>query len=212
MPQRDIQVISHSSATNHRIVARPDEPFPDIAFQQTSTALPDLIRLDPQPGGDKTPLPPLTLLEAYGELSTTKPEYVGSYLNVLKELEQTEPENALVQAALGRRDLRGQMYQQAADHLQHALQLGSTQAIVYADLSQALVKLDRPDEALAHHAKSCRIGSLQPGVTEDAGARLHQLKQYANAQTAMEHYLRVFPQDDFMRRMLSSVTGKAEVK
>ena len=212
MPQRDIQVISHSSATNHRIVARPDEPFPDIAFQQTSTALPDLIRLDPQPGGDKTPLPRLTLLEAYENCRTTKPEYVGSYLRVLKELEQTEPENALVQAALGRRDLKGQMYQEAADHLQHALQLGSTQATVYADLSQALVKLDLPDEALAPMQKAVELDPFNPVLQKTLVLEYINLKQYANAQTAMEHYLRVFPQDDFMRRMLSSVTGKAEVK
>ena len=50
MPKRDIQVISHSIATNHRIVARPDEAFPDITFHQTTTALPDLINLDPAPG------------------------------------------------------------------------------------------------------------------------------------------------------------------
>ena len=50
MPKRDIQVISHSTATNHRIVARPEEPFPDITFHQTTTAMPDLINLDPAPG------------------------------------------------------------------------------------------------------------------------------------------------------------------
>ena len=50
MPKRDIQVISHSSATNHRILARPDEPFPDVAFHQTTASLPDLIHINPAPG------------------------------------------------------------------------------------------------------------------------------------------------------------------
>src|ERR671922_2581768 len=31
MRKRDVQEISHSSMTNHRILARPDEPFPEIA-------------------------------------------------------------------------------------------------------------------------------------------------------------------------------------
>src|SRR5258708_17229119 len=35
MPKRDIQVISHSSATNHRIVATPGAPYPDVTLQQT---------------------------------------------------------------------------------------------------------------------------------------------------------------------------------
>ena len=43
----------------------------------------------------------LTLLEAYGELAANRPEYVAPYLKVLDELEQTQPENAMVQAALG---------------------------------------------------------------------------------------------------------------
>src|SRR5487761_1162445 len=30
MPKRNVQVISHSSITNHRILARPDEPFPSV--------------------------------------------------------------------------------------------------------------------------------------------------------------------------------------
>ena len=79
MPKRNIQVISHSSATNHRIVARPDEPFPDITFHQTTALLPDLIHLNPAPGKETTPLPLMTLLQAYGELAQNKPEYVPPY-------------------------------------------------------------------------------------------------------------------------------------
>ena len=47
MPQRVIRVISHSSATNHRILRTADEPFPDETFNQATTAMPDLIELNP---------------------------------------------------------------------------------------------------------------------------------------------------------------------
>ena len=50
MPKRDVRVISHSSITNHRILARPDEPIPESDFHQTTAALPDLIHLNPVPG------------------------------------------------------------------------------------------------------------------------------------------------------------------
>src|SRR5438045_4229506 len=60
MQKRDVREISHSSITNHRILARPDEPFPDIAFQQTTPALPDLIHLNPRPG--KTDAAPAALV------------------------------------------------------------------------------------------------------------------------------------------------------
>jgi len=59
MKKRDVREISHSSITNHRILARPDEPFPDIAFQQTTAALPDLIHLNPAPGKKGVPPPAL---------------------------------------------------------------------------------------------------------------------------------------------------------
>ena len=88
MPKRDIQVISHSSATNHRIVATPDEPFPDVTFEQTTASLPDLIHLNPAPGKEAAPPPLLTLLEAYGDLAENKPEYIAPYLNVLGQLER----------------------------------------------------------------------------------------------------------------------------
>src|SRR5436305_60094 len=50
MPKRDVKVISHSVLTNHRIVATPNEPFPDSAFHMTTPELPDLVDLTREPG------------------------------------------------------------------------------------------------------------------------------------------------------------------
>jgi hypothetical protein len=209
MPKRDIGVISHSSATNHRIIARPDEPFPDITFQQTLPSLPELIHLNPAPGQESIPPPLLTLLEAYGELAANRSEYVAPYLKVLDQLERTQPENALVQAALGRRELRKGNYQAAADHLQHALQLGSPEASTYADLSEALAKLDQPERSLPLLEKAIVMDPYDPVMQKTLVVRLIQLKQYSRAQTALEHYLEVFPQDSFMRQMLARAQGKS---
>jgi TolA-binding protein len=38
--------------------------------------------------------------------------------------------------------------------------------------------------------------------------RLIGAKQYAEAHEALEQYLEVFPQDDFMRQMLARAEGK----
>jgi len=209
MPKRDIAVIAHSSATNHRIIARPDEGFPDITFQQTLPSLPDLIHLDPAPGQENTPPPLLALLDAYGELAANRPEYVTPYLKVLDELEKTQAENALVQAALGRRELKKGDFQAAADHLQHALQLGTPQASTYADLSEALAKLDQTEQSLPPLEKAIQMDPFNPVTQKTLVVRLIQLKQYARAQTALEHYLEVFPQDSFMRQMLARAQGKA---
>ena len=92
MKKRDVQEISHSSITNHRILIGPDEPFPEIAFQQSTPALPDLIHLNPAPGKKGVPPPALTLLQAYGELIGKHPEYTDRYFAVLNQLEHSDPE------------------------------------------------------------------------------------------------------------------------
>jgi hypothetical protein len=43
MPKQNLTLISHSVLTNHRIVAREDEPYPEAAFRETTPALPDLV-------------------------------------------------------------------------------------------------------------------------------------------------------------------------
>lgn len=208
MPKRDIGVISHSSATNHRIIARPDEPFPDITFQQALPSLPDLIDLNPAPGKENTPPPPLTLLEAYGELAANHSEYVAPYLKVLDQLEKTQPENALVQASLGRKELKNGNIQSAEEHLQHALQLGPPQASTYVDLSEAMAKLGQTEQSLPLLEKAIQMDPSDPVIQKTMIVRLIQMKQYARAQSALEHYLEVFPQDSFMREMLARAQGR----
>jgi hypothetical protein len=209
MPKRDIQVISHSSATNHRIVAVPDEPFPDVTFQQTAASLPDLIHLNPASGKEAAAPPLLTLLAAYGELAQSKPEYVAPYLKVLGKLEKTQPDDPLVQSALGRKDLKDGNYTTAVNHLRRALELGPPAATTYADLADALAHLGQTEEALPLFEKSIDLDPFSPATRKMQIVRLIQLKQYAKAHEALEHYLEIFPQDDFMRRMLARAEGKS---
>ncbi|HTF64681.1 MAG TPA: hypothetical protein VK638_18530, partial [Edaphobacter sp.] len=166
MPKRDIQVISHSSATNHRIVTRPDEPFPDVTFKQTTTSLPDLIHLNPAhrpASGEQAAAPPLlTLLQAYGELAENKPEYVAAYRKVLGQLEQTLPDDPLVQAALGRRDLKDGNFSSAAGHLRRSLASRPTVATTYADLADALSRLGNTGEALPQIEKAIQLDPFNP--------------------------------------------------
>jgi hypothetical protein len=207
MPKRDIQVISHSSATNHRIVATPDEAYPDVTFRLTTTALPDLIHLNPVPGKEKDPPPLLTLLAAYGELAENKPEYVASYLKVLDQLEQAQPGDPLVLAALGRRDLKNGDYEAAARHLRRALQSGPPVATTYADLADALARLGQMDEVLPLIEKAIELDPFNPVTRKMLVVRLVDTKQFARAHQALEQYLEIFPQDDFMRQMLARAEG-----
>ena len=201
MQKRDGVAIAHTSITNHRIVARPDEPFPEAAFQMTTAAMPDLIYLN---GESKESMPPaLTLLEAYKQLKEQSPAYAASYVRTLSELEKSKPENAVVQAALGHQALAANQWDEAAEHLRESLKLNPMQPAVYADLSAVAEQKGEAVEAVAMQQKAVMLdpwnGSLQKALV----LRLIGAKRYPEAQAAMETYLQNFPEDDFMRKMLT---------
>ncbi len=203
MKKREVQEISHSSITNHRILVRSDEPFPDTAFQQTTVALPDLIHLNPAPGKEHTPPHLLVLLQAYGELVEKHPEYMNRYIAVLELLERSNPDNPLVQGAIGNRDKHAGRYQEAIAHLQRALDQGPPRTILYTDLADSLVKLDRGKEAVEVLRKASDLDPFNASLRKTLIAQLIQVKDYANAKMEMEDYVQRFPADSFMRQMLA---------
>ena len=122
MPQREATETAHASLTNHRILKRPGEPWPEEAYQLNGASLPDLVHLN-RVKGERDEIPALTQLEAYREIAERKPEYADSYQRVLDELEQSDPEHAEVQRALGKRELDRGNLQEAVVHLRRAMQL-----------------------------------------------------------------------------------------
>ena len=117
MKKRDVREISHSTITNHRILAHPEESFPADRFSADHSALarPDSSKC-PRLERKTCPCPALTLLQAYGELLEKHPEYAGRYSAVLQELERSDANNPLVQAALGNRELQAGHYSEAVAH------------------------------------------------------------------------------------------------
>ena len=202
MQKREGVAISHTSITNHRIVARPDEPFPDAAFQMTTAALPDLIHLDREPG-ETAPPPTITLLQAYAQLKDQSPAFAESYLRTLNELEQKEPENSIVQAALGHKALTEGHLDLAAQHLQEALRLNPAQPAVYADLSTLAEQKGETAESVTMAQKAVTLAPFNAPLQKSLVLALINAHQYPEAEAAMEKYLQNFPEDDFMRKMLA---------
>src|SRR5712692_10290672 len=212
MQKRDVREISHSSITNHRILTRPDEPFPDIAFQQTTPALPDLIHLNPAPGTKGTPPSALVLLQAYGELVEKDPEYLTRYYAVLDQLQRTDPDDPLVQGALGNRDLHAGKYQEAVEYLQRAIKEGHAKTVLYTDLADALVKLDRASDAVQVLKQAADRDPFNAELRKRLIVQLIQVKDYANARARMEDYVQRFPADSFMRQLLARVQSMGQAK
>jgi len=209
MPKRDVVVISHSSITNHRILARPDEPFPDEAFTQATAAMPEMIHINAVGARDAKAMIPsaLTRLQAYALLETSKPssstQFHAAWLKTLSDLETTDSENALVQAALGHRELQGHNPTAAIEHLQHSLKLDPVQSAVYVDLSEAADQLSQVEDAITYAKKAVELDPFLAGMQKTLVFRLINGKHYDEAIATMEKYLQNFPEDDFMRKMLA---------
>src|SRR5262249_16673541 len=143
MPKRNVAGISHSSLTNHRIPARPGA---GVSAPELSPDLPGLLLFNSRPG--EAPLPLVTRLAAYGELMARAPELQPKYLELLEQARRLAPDDPLVLAALGRQAF-GENRPEALEWLLKAEQKGAPGVLTYIDLSEALLRAGRIDDALA---------------------------------------------------------------
>ncbi|MGB6193346.1 MAG: tetratricopeptide repeat protein, partial [Terracidiphilus sp.] len=206
MPRRNIGVIAHSSATNHRIVRNPGEPFPDQTFNQSTPAMPGLIEINPagKRGPEALAPPALIRLQAYAQFKAEgKEQFLEPWSKTLTELESSNPENALVQASLGHRDLEAHKYAEAVTHLERSLQLDPLQPFVYVDLSTAQDQSGKSGEAIQSARNAVALEPFNPGIRKTLIYQLIQAKQYDQVEAEMEIYLQMFPEDGRMREMLA---------
>ena len=200
MPKRDDLALSHSALTNHRIVRNASEPFPAIAFHQTTAALPDLIDLDSEAG--MTPSP-LTLLDAYDQLRRDHPQYQADYDRLLTRLAAQQPQNAHVLALLGHREWKQGSTTDARTHLLQSAKLDANQPAVYADLSAIDAKLGHAESAVAFARQAANLDPFNENRRHDLVLRMIDAQQYPQAVAVMQQYLAAFPEDAFLRKALA---------
>ena len=208
LPKRDLETISHSILTNHRIIAHRGQPYPEIAFRQSSSALPDLIHVNAVPGKESAEIPPLTLLQAYGELMDSHPNYGERYLSLLDQLARTEADNPLVLSALaGKARLEGRPEGSAAalQYLSRAIELGSTSSSDYQDLAELLARSGQVSEAIEVLKQGIAMAPYTPVFYQSLAQRYVELKQYPQALATMKRQLQLFPHDSTMRKLIQQV-------
>ena len=199
MPKRSVEKISHSALTNHRIPARPDEP-PPPERSQAHDDLPGLRVLNAQPGEPTLPL--LTRLAAYGELMSRDPALRSNYLALLAEAKREMPDDPLVLAALGRKAL-AETSPEAVELLTKAVDKGAAAAGTYIDLSEALMKENRLQDAVAVLERARSFFPYSKTIRKHLVLSYIRAKSYDNARTALQQYVRDFPEDSFMRGLLA---------
>ena len=198
MPKRDVQVIAHSALTNHRIVRTPSQPLPAAAFSR-----------EPVVHFNSTgqPLPLLTRLKAYGQLSDQQPALLEPFAQLLDQAALAHPEDPLVLGTLGRRALRANQIEDAVRYLSRSVERGSVATPTFEDLGEALAKAGRLEEAVTVLRRGIELSPYSAVLYKSLALRLIKLQRYPEAKQTLEKYVELFPEDDFIRRLLAQVSG-----
>lgn len=206
MPKQQLQQISHSSLTNHRILARPGEPLPDVAFRPAAGPAPGLLYLDAVPGAPPHSLPPLVLFRAYGELLASHPEYQGDFDGALDSLARLGSDDPAVLAALAMRKLNGAP-SEAASLLTQAIRAGSANAQTFELLATLQARSGRTQDAVAVLKNGLEADPYSPGLYRLLAQLYVAGEDRAAALDVINAELRLFPEDSFMRSLRLKVAG-----
>ena len=164
--------------------------------------------------GSQIRFPPLTLLHALGEIGTTDPSYVPSYLQELLSLEKQKSTDPQVLSGLGWLHLaKGPDYDenQAKDYLSRAIGAGSTRAEDFLAVSEILTK----EGQVADAEKILLQGKSLLPYDERFYQKLCRLyistNQYEKAFEMLRSSNRLFPEDSFLRMLWQKAeqAGKA---
>jgi tetratricopeptide repeat protein len=205
MPKRDVTVISHSVLTNHRIVAEAEEPFPDVAFHMTTAQLTDLVHLSANPAKQDAP-PPLTLLQAYGQVMLAHPEYRARYWSVAEQLKATQPSNvyvleALADEALQKRTLGGAAL--ASQYFAEAIQRGATNSADFETLAELLEAANRQAEAVNVLRQGMQLDPNNAELYRHSSKLYFALNKMQEACEVAAKGRQKFPQDDAVRALMN---------
>jgi hypothetical protein len=203
MPKRDVTVISHSVLTNHRIVAEADEPFPDSAFHMNAPQLPDLVHLSAVLGRQDPPSQ-LTLLQAYGQVMLSRPEYRQRYWALAKQLEAEQPENTFVLEALADGALQQKTPEGAAAairYLDDAVKHGTTNPADFQQLGNLLIASGRESEAVSIFQKAINLVPYNPEAYRSLASSYVLSEKKAEACEVLGRAVLLFPLDPGIRKL-----------
>jgi hypothetical protein len=208
MPKKKVAMISHSALTNHRIIARPDEPLPESAYHQATRGLPDLVHVSANPGQPSKPVSPVVLLHAYSDLIAHFPEYRKAHDDLLTEFAKTGSSDPFVLSELARQGIlenRPQSLTAAAGYLTKALQQGSTEPTDFEMLANLLAGSGKNEEAVELLTRGLALDPYATRLYKSLALQYIKVKQYDSALTTMKKELEVFPHDSLMRSLIKRV-------
>jgi hypothetical protein len=208
MPRKPTAGIPHSDDTNHRIVRRAGQPYPDYAFDVPTPDLPGLVCLNRRGEDAARPIPPLTKLQAYAQASLKDPSLSHYYYDLLEQLRTSMPNDPTVLACLGRKAIADKDDAKAVEYLTHALQNGAGYAATYIDLGEALASLGRVEESAKVLEEGVAVWPFSAEIQKALVLRYVTLKEFPKADEALKRYVALFPEDTYMRSVMARVEAR----
>ena len=92
-------------------------------------------------------------------------------------------------------------------HLQAAHERGSISSTTFEDLGEALGRAGRLEESVAVLRQGIQLAPYTPVLYKALALRLIQLKRFDEARQMLAKYVELFPEDDFVRKLLAQVSG-----
>jgi hypothetical protein len=198
MPRKGVAGIPHSDDTNHRIVRRAGQPYPDYAFEESDPELPGLVCINRRGKDAAKPIPPLTKLRAYNEVMVSKKADVTRYyLEVLEQLRKSSPDEPAVLACLGRKALFEKDNAKAVQYLTRALERGAYYDSTYLDLSEALARVGRLEECAKILEQGVAAWPFSADMQQALVLCYMKLNRLTEAGEALKRYVALFPEDAF---------------
>ncbi|MDQ1469156.1 MAG: hypothetical protein QOJ99_636, partial [Bryobacterales bacterium] len=207
MLKRNVDKIAHSVLTDHRIVRRPGQVNPNAQMPKSTPASPDLVHVNTVPGANRE-LAPLTILQAYRELAASQPLYKVRYDELLDQLAKTNPNHPLVLSGLAYRKLASPSETskvEASQFLAGAIEAGSTSPQDFEALAGLLAELGRITEATVMLERGIGVDPSYKRSYKALTLLYTAQSRYEDALSTMHRYLALFPEDSFMRTLLSKV-------
>lgn len=206
MAKQPAQAFAHTVITEHRISARPGEPYPDSEYVPLSPDAPDLVCLNPAEGEEGSiPLP--VLLAAYRQLLMDRPDPVSelNYSKLLDKAAKTDPDNIEVLRGLAKRGLNkgtAEGFEEALPYLQRMVALGVATPSDEFALGELLASSGEVTQGISLLQKAAPLDPYNPLGYESIAISFWVAGKKDDAVKEIRQGLEVSPENQVLRFML----------
>ncbi len=211
MPRQALQTISHSALTSHRIVRRPDQPYPEAALRTTTSRLPGALELTAAPVPGLTPLPLRTRVLAYQELMRVRPSFSQDFEEALAQAATELPNDPAILGILAREAMAegvaGRV--KATGLLWRAIEAGSTWPPDYLLLGELLERAGKPAAAAQVLEHGLALAPYTPSLYGALAICYQAVGENSKALETAQEGAKLFPENDALRKLNKRLSAGA---